>query len=193
MRKKGKVLVFTINGFPGSGKDTFVNNVAHYLKAVGPSGISVMNYSTIDTCKKIYEICGWNGVKDGKSRKVLSDLKQFITEKFGYKEIEDKVKSSLYVADMYNSSIIIFIHSREPYDIDNIKALVGGETVFIDRKTDIKELTNDSDRHVTNYVYDYYIENNSTLDDFILEAERFAKEVILRELEDNDESEGDIE
>ena len=53
MRKKGKVLVFTINGFPGSGKDTFVNNVAHYLKAVGPSGISVMNYSTIDNCKKI--------------------------------------------------------------------------------------------------------------------------------------------
>ena len=72
--------IIVINGYPESGKDTFVNLCKNI---VGES--FVKNISTVDFVKEVAMLCGWDGTKTPKNRKFLSDLnhiKQKIKELF---------------------------------------------------------------------------------------------------------------
>ena len=66
--------VLAINGAPGSGKTTFENMLAKEM------GRYYDSRSTIDLVKQVAKLCGWDGTKDLKSRKFLSDLKDLLTE-----------------------------------------------------------------------------------------------------------------
>lgn len=65
--------VIIINGKGGVDKDTLCDIAAYYYL--------VKNVSTIDPFKEIArKYAGWNGEKDLKSRKFLSDLKQLFID-----------------------------------------------------------------------------------------------------------------
>ena len=62
----------------------------------------------------------------------------------------------------------IFIHIREPEEIKKIEDYYGSEciTIFVNNKN-VKEVkSNSSDAGVADYKYDYYVDNNGTLDDY---------------------------
>ena len=63
--------IIIINGCGGVGKDTFVNMCAKYT--------SVVNYSSVKEIKEIAKYIGWDGSKEERDRKFLSDLKLLTT------------------------------------------------------------------------------------------------------------------
>lgn len=67
--------IIVINGFPGAGKDEFVNCCK---KLIGEP--YVRNISTVDFVKYIAAECGWDGTKTPENRAFLSDLKDLLTK-----------------------------------------------------------------------------------------------------------------
>ena len=61
--------IIIINGSGRCGKDTFVE----YVKKVSNDRVYLI--STVDKVKEIAKTMGWDGNKDEKSRKFLSDIK----------------------------------------------------------------------------------------------------------------------
>lgn len=159
-----KVIV-VINGMGGCGKDTFISYVEKYAK--------VFNFSSVDKVKEIATMVGWTGKKEEKDRKFLSDLKKLTTE---YNDMAfNSVKEAV---DKFNCSNdeIMFIHIREPEEIERAVKFFGAKTLLI-RRDDIKTITsNYSDASVENYNYDYIIDNNS-LEDLLSKAEKFVDDL----------------
>ena len=81
--------IYIVNGAPGAGKTTFENNVE---KITGDRFCYIL--STITPITEIARNVGWNGTKDLKSRKFLSDLKDLLTEwnDYPFKYICEEVK-----------------------------------------------------------------------------------------------------
>ena len=172
------VNVVVINGFPRSGKDTFVN---FCKKMLGPFGHSV---STVDFVKKLALQCGWDGTKTPESRKFLSDLKDLLTEwnDIPWKKVEeeyDYIKTECFQYGLKDSDFFLFIHSREPKEIERFKEEYGAVTVLVDRREVEGEQSNHSDADVMDYTYDYIINNNSTLEDLQARAMTFIESVKL--------------
>lgn len=155
--------IFVINGTGGSGKDTFVELVSKYAK--------VYNISSVDKIKEIARYCGWNGKKEEKDRKFLSDLKLLLTNysDLPYLDIQNKIKQFYE-----NDAEIMFIHIREPFEIERIVKTNNAKTILIKRKNLENIDSNISDSNVDNYNYDYYINNDGTLQDFDIKAEEFV-------------------
>lgn len=167
--------IFVINGFPKTGKSLF----CEYYKEI-TDGWSY-EYSSVDFVKEIAKNAGWDGVKDNKNRKFLSDLKDLLTEwnDIPYKKIEKYVKN---IAAMYkklgvdDKNVVIFIHCREPLEIKKIVEKLGAKTLLIRRLEVEKEhQSNHADANVLDYIYDYTICNNYDKDFLMNEAKEFAK------------------
>lgn len=165
--------VVVINGFPGAGKDEFVNCCK---KLIGEPYIG--NISTVDFVKYIAAECGWDGTKTPENRAFLSDLKDLLTEwnDVPFKKVEKAL--SLYEAEWLTYEVsekgIVFIHCREPREIQKLCTRLSAIAVFIDRKeAKEKSQSNHADAEVENFRYDYYINNNGTIDDLMKEAENF--------------------
>lgn len=157
-----------INGYGGVGKDTFVN----FIKDNCPFH-TIVNVSTIDNVKAAARKLGWDGVKDEKGRLFLSELKYFANQYYPislntvYQAIEDNPRASC-----------IFVHCREPKEIDKIKEEFDAITILV--KNDNVEIPeNYSDQNVENYNYDYEIDNNGSLYDLERTAKAFITKVIL--------------
>lgn len=161
--------IFVVNGMAGCGKDTF----AIYLNGCA----NVFKVSSIDIIKKIAGLCGWDGAKTEKSRKLLSDLKRATTEynDLSYKYVKGCIED--YVTDDYYDIMLIDI--REPEEIRRVVEDFGAKTILIvnDRVPTIN--SNPSDAGVMNWEYDYVIDNNGTLEDFMQSVRKFAKEIEL--------------
>lgn len=69
--------VFVINGYPRSGKDTFVTYCKNLLKG---KNIPAYDFSTITPIKLAARQFGWSGQKDPASRKMLADIRKALTE-----------------------------------------------------------------------------------------------------------------
>ena len=153
--------IVIINGYGGSGKDTFVEFVSKYNK--------VYNFSSVDKVKEIAKLIGWNGKKDEKDRKFLSDLKKLTTEynDMSFNSIKDAVNDFKTSDDE-----IMFIHIREPEEIQRAALEFNAKTLFIKRDSIDKITSNYSDASVENYNYDYVI-NNTTLEDLDTQAKNF--------------------
>lgn len=158
-----------INGTGGSGKDTFVSYASKYAK--------VYNFSSVDKVKEIAKLIGWNGAKEEKDRKFLSDLKKLTTE---YNDMSfNDMKESI---DKFNNSDdeIMFIHIREPEEIDRVVNTFDVKTLLVKRK-DLDIITsNYSDASVENYDYDFVIENDS-LEGLDKSAYEFVKNILNRD------------
>lgn len=156
--------IIIINGKPKSGKDQFVKFYKKY------SNKKVNNISTVDNVKKIAKEMGWNGLKDLKSRKFLSDLKDL-----WIKYNDGIFKDICNFIDNENENSITFIHCREPKEIKKFKEKYKENctTLLIERKENknnnliekIKSFFkrnnfgNNSDDNVNNYNYEKIYNN----------------------------------
>lgn len=155
--------IVIINGKGRSGKDTFVYMVKNY--------ISAENYSSIDLIKKVAKQLGYDNGKTMKDRKFLSDLKVLATEynDAPYNDIINKILRFMYCKN--NKNQLLFIHVREPKEIQRL--LDFGKMNKIDMSTlliirdEIENNTygNMADDNVNDFIYDYYVYNNESLQD----------------------------
>lgn len=169
--------VFVINGSGGVGKDTFVNMIRTNLMQ---RGLRAINHSSVDEIKCIAKLLGWNGVsKTDKDRKFLSDLKALSVE---YNDFPFKCMTKEYI-DFINdhTAVALFLHIREPEEIDKAKDLFNAKTILITRDSLEQITSNASDKNVYNYDYDYVISNNSDLTELNKRARFFIEDIIMEE------------
>jgi CO dehydrogenase nickel-insertion accessory protein CooC1 len=151
-----KKIVIIINGKGGSGKDTLCELAAKHYK--------VKKISAITPIKDIAKVNGWNGEKDEKSRKLLSDLKRVFIE---YNDLPTKYLLSQYQEFSKDKETeILFVDIREPDEINKLKQQIEGAcvTLLIKRPSvDSIIIGNDSDDQVDTMDYDYYFVNNKSI------------------------------
>lgn len=166
--------VYIINGYAESGKDTFVSYCQDIIGKV-----FCLNISTVDFVKEIATQCGWNGTKTPENRKFLSDLKDLLTEwnDVPFKKIKKAITCFERELEEYNlgNRGFVFIHCREPAEIQRLKEAFKAKTIFIERKEVEKIASNHADRDVEKYKYDFYIKNNSTLENLKASAKKFIE------------------
>lgn len=157
--------IFVINGSGGVGKDTFVNFVAEDNR--------VVHLSSINKVKEIATLIGWDGIKDEKSRKLLSDLKQLTTDynDMSFNYICDLIDN---LNNMDNYGVYVFVDIREPEEIKRfIKRYPYTQTILITNKNVESIKSNKSDAEVYDYNYDYIVENDGSLEDLQVKAGTF--------------------
>ena len=162
--------VFVINGIAGSGKSTFVSMVGAIVPTV--------NYSSVSKIKDAAKMLGWNGEKDDKSRKFLSDLKR-LSARYNDFPFNCMVKK---IDDFLGDDIheFLFLHIREPEEIDRIVRLFKIQTVLV-KNDNIKQVTsNRSDAEVYEYDYDIIINNSGDLASLNKTAEKFCEQQRIR-------------
>ena len=159
--------IVIINGSGGVGKDTFVEFCSEYAK--------VKNISSVDKVKEAAKILvNWNGEKDEKSRKFLADLKKMSIDYNNYPITYIKEQAEEFLKDADQE--IMFIHIRETSEIAKVKELLDAKSLLISSNRVEKIVSNSSDANVENYEYDYYIQNDGTLDELKIKAEKFVME-----------------
>ena len=151
-----KKITFVINGAGGVGKDTLCDLASKHFK--------VYNISTIMPIKDIAAMCGWNGSKDDKSRRFLSDLKRLCVE---YNDYPTVWATERYHGFLESENQIMFLHIREPEEIAKFVRATGGaaRTLLIRGGDRMKKTSygNVSDDCVEDYEYDYYFVNDRSL------------------------------
>ena len=146
--------VVIINGSAGVGKDTFV--------AICNSFCKVMNFSSIDEIKKLAKLIGWDGNKDEKGRKLLSDLKVAMSD---YCDLPFQSMKNKYNEFIKSDADILFLHIREPEEIAKAANEFNAITLLIKNKN-VKQITsNIADANVYDLKYDVVIDNSRTLND----------------------------
>ena len=164
-------LAIVINGAGGVGKDTLCN--------MAKSEFKVENISSITPIKHIAKQCGWDGRKDDKSRKFLSDLKLLCVE---YNDYPTEWAYGKYLEFLNGEADIMFVHIREPEEIRKFVDRTGGmaKTLLVRGGERMKKSRygNVSDDSVENYSYDYYFTNDKTLDEAKCEFLAFIKSII---------------
>ena len=153
--------VVIVNGYPRAGKDTFVEFIKELVEP------EVIEHSTIAFSKYIAELMGWNGIKSIYSRSMLSELKEFSNKWFD----KSFVDMTTLIECHHKKDCIVIFHIREPKEIERVsqwckRRQIDIITVFINGIMVEKEQLNESDLNVENYVYDCYINNKGTLDNF---------------------------
>lgn len=159
--------IIIINGTGGAGKDTFVSFCSEIEK--------VLNISAVDKVKEAAAILvGWNGEKDEVSRKLLVDLKQL---SIAYNDAPTKYICSMAEKFKDSTDNLMFIHIREAEEIEKAKKLLNAKTLLITNPRVQLITSNDSDGKVNEYKYDYYLQNDGTLDDLKEKAKKFVEEL----------------
>lgn len=169
---KKNVPLIILNGSGGVGKDSFVNACANY--------VSLENYSTITYYKEIAkEKFNWDGIKDEKGRKLLSDLKRASIE---YNNLPLKQFQKEYdeINDMHLVDMFICM-CRDIDDIKKIKILYPHTiTVLVTNKNVSDIHSNVGDDNVYNWYYDYIIANDGDLNDLNESAKTFLQEIGMK-------------
>ena len=169
------VKVVIVNGMPESGKTTFQERCQSKLRECGY--ITVIK-SSVEWVKEIAIHCGWDGIKNDKNRKFLSDLKRVLTD------WDDAVLNNLvYKVDSYHytgGNWVIFIDIREPKEIEKAKKVFNALTTVVRRpQVECNYYNNSSDMEVFEYKYDYTIWNDSNLEALDTEIDRFINNMIV--------------
>lgn len=154
--------IVIINGTAQTGKDKFVKIFKDKFQ-----NLRVKNISSVDKVKIIAELAfGWNGKKDEKSRKLLSDMKKVWSEyndgptKYIFEKIDIDTKYCLENNKLIKNNVY-FLHIREPEEIEKIKNKYGQIcTTLLIKKDNVLVPDNYSDKSVYNYKYDYVVDNN---------------------------------
>lgn len=150
-------VAIVINGAGGVGKDTLCELAAKHFK--------VKNISSITPIKEVAALCGWDGTKDNKARKFLSDLKNLCVEYNNYPTVWAKARYDEFIS---SDEDIMFVHIREPEEIAKFVDATEGKakTLLVrgGKRMSNEKYGNISDDGVENYPYDYYFLNENTLD-----------------------------
>lgn len=168
-------IILIINGYPGAGKDTFADVVVGSLSDLGWHARSI---SSIDPIRSMLRKEGIPVDKKGpEERKLMSDVKAAIN---AYNRHADRMAAKTALDFIQRpGDRAIFVHVREPESIDFMGTLVPDSvwftTVFVEREFDCASLSNDSDKGVEAYCYDFRAINNDTKEKFEQAAELFAQ------------------
>lgn len=166
--------VVIVNGRPGCGKTSFENICQGILGSQ-----YCKSRSSIDKIKEIATMGGWQGSKNLKDRKLLSDLKRVFTEYNDLPTLDIIKFLSSWESNLENFHVggmphILFVDVREPKNIANLKKILNATTLLIRRPGDDDiDTSNDSDLQVFEYDYDWVINNDGSFKDLESAAERF--------------------
>lgn len=148
-----------VNGFAGSGKDTFCGYCEDYLYR--EDKISFIKHSS-DFAKTILFSMDWDGEKTLETRKLLADMVTF-GESTGF-----NLRDFFKFVENNQKLDVIFYHERNPKEIQKIVNYykcsedITVLTVFVNRKTDKVE----EDRwNIRDFGYDVTIMNDKTLEE----------------------------
>ncbi len=151
-------VVIIINGRGGVGKDTLCDFAAESYR--------VRNVSSITPIKEIASQHGWNGEKDLKARKFLSDLKTAFTD---YCDLPTKYLLEQYQIFAASDEQIMFAHIREGEQIERFKREVtalGAKCLsLLVLRGESVHYGNASDDDVENYGYDLVYDNLKPLEE----------------------------
>ena len=163
--------IVIINGSGGVGKDSFVHAAAKFA--------CVINFSSVDKIKEAAKIIGWSGEKSEKSRQLLSGMKDLsIAYNDGpFQSMKKKV------SEFYNTKAdILFLHIREPEEIERAKKEFDAHTLLIIRNSVDHVKSNHADANVFHYDYDFTIQNDGDLANLAIRAKEFVEE--LKEMDE---------
>lgn len=168
MDLSNKTLII-VNGFPRSGKDTFMDYYGGLWK---DTGLVVKKNSTIDTVKRHAGLMGWDGTKTPKNREMLSELKDFYTEYFDGPLNEIKYHLLCTDVDM------LLVAMREPAEITKTYAWaaetgVNCQTYLIRGKNEEIDHNSHSDAKVLEYDYGLTFDNSGELQEFYDKIEQW--------------------
>lgn len=161
--------IFVMNGTGGAGKDTFVKMVSRQMDKTS-NYMAVMNISSVDRIKDAAKIIGWNGGKEEKDRKFLSDLKELSS---GYNDMPFEYLRKKVENFQKSHFQVLFLHIREPEEIKRAVKEFGAQTVLVTRDSIGQITSNMADKNVFGYEYDFVIENNGSMEDLENKAEIF--------------------
>ena len=170
-------MIYIVNGLPGAGKTTFEDKVQQIM-----GKCYCYKISTIDFVKELAVQCGWNGTKDAKNRKFLSELKQLLIDwnDVPFQKVAGQIKKISKEAEEAGldiKKVAFFVDCREPEEIQKFCTRLGAKTIFIQREeVKDKELSNSSDQNVFKYNYDIIINNNGTLAELNEAAIKFIED-----------------
>jgi len=176
-------IVLIVNGKPAVGKDTFSENIKDIFTKNVNGRLIFQNISTIDHIKQIAKRqFGWDGIKDSKGRRLLSDLKDSSTRYNSgpFQHVVDIVGSfiALYENIPDDCVFVTIIQSREPDEISKFVEYFKDycKTILIERENDI-DISNHADANVSDFAYDYILENNDTLESFYESCELIVEDL----------------
>lgn len=164
--------IFIINGSGGVGKDTICDMAAAFWK--------VQNISSITPILDVAYAAGWDGKKTPTARRFLSRLKEACIE---FNDLPFAYCWSQYERFMQSDAEILFVHIREPQEIDRFRDAVEHNcyTVLVRRKQFESSrglLGNHSDDDVLQYAYDYVFDNNGPLSELPEAVRSFFQSII---------------
>ena len=152
-----KKIAIVINGRGGVGKDTLCDLAAKHFR--------VKNISSVTPIKQIAAMCGWDGRKDPKSRKFLSDLKRLTVD---YNDFPTNWAYAEYLDFLASEEEVFFVHIREGVEIKKFIDRTDGRAIALLIRPGERimggALGNASDDEVENFPYDYYYDNDKSLD-----------------------------
>lgn len=148
--------IIVINGVGGVGKDTLCSFVAKKYKT--------LNVSAVDPIKEAATVLGWDGRKDNRSRKFLSDLKWLSIQ---YNDYPTKYLLERYQTFLLSDNDVLFLHIREKEEIVHFIESVQTKviTLLIKKSQKNKQIGNYSDDNVEDYNYDYIYFNDKRLEE----------------------------
>lgn len=154
--------IFIINGYPASGKDTFVEMVREELL---PRGIPVHNISSIRPVWNMLKSAGIDMDRKGPAeRKLAAEVKSAL-ENYDWcvtKRVMEDARASLIGAQ----HALCFVHMREAAAIKRAIPLGGTHRVMkvlVKRPGAIEDMDNHADTDVMNTTYDIIVNNDSDL------------------------------
>ncbi|WP_087064375.1 hypothetical protein [Intestinibacillus massiliensis] len=170
--------VIVVNGRGGVGKDTVCALAGQFYK--------VRNISSITPIVEIARFAGWDGEKTPAARRLLSRLKEVFTE---YNDLSFSYCMRQYIEFLEGDEQVLFVHIREPEEIERFRKAVGGccHTLLVRRRIVEAEgaLGNRSDDSVLDYRYDYYFDNDGPLEQLAENVHAFFEVVLDREFADD--------
>lgn len=185
--------IFIINGSDGVGKNTFCAMTYLFTDLFDSATVPIKTISSADPIKKIAEFVGWNArFKTEKDRKFIFDLKDLCDDynDFSFSYITEQVKA---FRESYR--YVLFIHIREPKEIEKAKQSFGAKTILV-KRDNVKPVTsNESDKEVFDYDYDIVINNNGSKAELLDVAKEFCEDLLNNELkkeyQSNENKKGD--
>ena len=168
--------IVVINGIAQHGKDTFVKEVI----AAGADDVSVINHSTVRLVKNVarrYFGADETVKKGDAERRLWSDLKDAWT-RYNNGPFNEVVEMVREIESCYRprQKVILFIHAREPVEIDKLKKKFGDAcmTLLITNYNKTYVPDNHADQDVFDYEYDLIIKNDGTIEDLKQKADEFV-------------------
>jgi len=165
--------IFIVNGYPGSGKDTFIDIIK---KKLNSEGHFVHKSSYVTAIKEVAEKIGWNGKKDERGRKLLADICKASTDYNNF--LLDNLYFTLRYTGEHNNLSFLFWIVRDPNVIKKIKKDYPETKTIIIKRENLKNFDNCADKNINEIEYDIVIENNGTMKDLEDSCELFIKNVL---------------